>query len=157
MTIKSKIFFVSVIIIFVTIIFLLLGFYLIRYKEIVYKSEKVCIRDNCFEVEIAENFLEQSRGLMFRKSLADNTGMLFVFDKDAIYSFWMKNTKIPLDIIWINSDNEIVYIFEFAEPCRTFFCPKINPNKNAKYVLEINAGLSEKFNFKIGDQIKINN
>lgn len=92
---------------------------------------------------------------MFRDKLDQNKGMLFVFDNSANYPFWMKNTKIPLDIIWINANKEIVYISEFTQPCKTFFCPKINPNKNAKYVLEINAGLSQKFDIKVGDNVDI--
>jgi uncharacterized membrane protein (UPF0127 family) len=67
----------------------------------------------------------------------------------------MKNTHIPLDIIWINANKEVVFISEFTEPCKTFFCPQINPQVNAKYVLEINAGLSQKFDFKVGDFVEI--
>jgi uncharacterized membrane protein (UPF0127 family) len=124
-------------------------------KEIIYNNSSVCIGGSCFEIQLAENSLQQSRGLMFRETLSENKGMFFVFKKEANYPFWMKNTHIPLDIIWINANKEVVFISEFTEPCKTFFCPQINPQVNAKYVLEINAGLSQKFDFKVGDFVEI--
>lgn len=127
-----------------------------------FKTAKVCIGSNCFNVELAENYWQQSRGLMYKESLAQNAGMLFIFNKEANYPFWMKNTKIPLDIIWINANKQIVYISELTQPClpagrqvMLFICPQINPKVNAKYVLEINGGLAQKFNFKIGDLVEI--
>lgn len=120
-----------------------------------FKTAKVCIGSNCFNVELAENYWQQSRGLMYKESLAQNAGMLFIFNKEANYPFWMKNTKIPLDIIWINANKQIVYISELTQPCKTFLCSQINPKVNAKYVLEINGGLAQKFNFKIGDLVEI--
>ena len=126
-------------------------------KNIIYDTGQVCINKNCFEVELARDNFQIEKGLMFREKLEQDKGMLFVFNKEANYPFWMKNTKIPLDIIWINENEEIVYISEFTQPCKTFFCPKINPQKNAKYVLEINGGLSKKSNLKLGDKVEILN
>lgn len=139
----------------IVLLIFILVFSLILFFSKISKSKKVCINNNCFYAEVAENFLQQYRGLMFRKELKDDKGMFFVFDKELIYPFWMKNTKIPLDIIWINENKEIVYISEFTQICKTFFCPKINPQLKAKYVLEINAGLCQKFNIKVGDTIDI--
>lgn len=119
-------------------------------------NKKVCINTNCFEVEVAENFLQQTRGMMFRKSLQEDKGMLFIFSKEAIYLFWMKNTKIPLDIIWINSDNKIVFIAENSLSCDNSKCPQIIPPQKAKYVLEINGKLCQKLNIKVGDSVNIN-
>ena len=115
----------------------------------------ICFSEKCFYIEVARTESERERGLMFRKNLSQNTGMLFVFDKEAIYPFWMKNTLISLDIIWIRKDKKIVFIKENAEPCDTDACPHINPAAEALYVLEINAGISENFGLKIGDSVDL--
>jgi len=79
--------------------------------------------------------------------------MLFSFAEDKIHSFWMKNTLIPLDMIWINSRNEIVYIYENAQPCKEDPCTSITPPVEARFVLEINGGLAEELGINIGDNI----
>lgn len=111
---------------------------------------QVCFNQNCFFVELATTQAQQEQGLMNRTSLNKNNGMFFIFSNEGNYPFWMKNTLIPLDIIWIDSNNKIVFIKQNAEPCKTIICPIVNPNVNAKYVLEINAGLSKEFDIKIG-------
>lgn len=119
-------------------------------------KNRVCFENNCFNVEIAETDSERSRGLMFREKLDLDKGMLFIFEEEGEYSFWMKNTLIPLDIVWINEVKEVVFIGENARPCtEEYVCPSINPGKNAKYVLEINAGIAEKIGLKIGDKINL--
>jgi len=120
------------------------------------KENKVCFNENCFYVEIAETSEEKSRGLMYRESLAENRGMLFIFNQEGPYSFWMKNTLIPLDIIWLNQDKEVVFIKKSVQPCPDEKCPSIKPDREAKYVLEINGGLSDKINLKIGDKLIFN-
>ena len=92
---------------------------------------------------------------MFRESLEDNRGMLFIYDFDGEYNFWMKNTLIPLDIIWINSEKEVVYIEYSAQPCQEI-CESINPGKDAKYILEINGGKANEIGLEIGDKINFN-
>ena len=114
----------------------------------------VCFEEKCFNVEISDNDIERSVGLMYRTSLSENNGMLFIFESQGIYSFWMKNTFIPLDIIWVHENFKIVYIYENAQPCRES-CNSITPNKDAKYVLEINSGLAEKYKMKVGDRTEI--
>ena len=89
---------------------------------------------------------------MYIDTLPLNQGMLFIFDNEAIFSFWMKNTAIPLDIIWIDSHKKIVFIHHQSTP---FSEKAINPKKPALYVLEINGGLSKKGHFQVGDQVKI--
>ncbi len=113
----------------------------------------VCFKDFCFKVEIAKTSAELSMGLMFRKALDQDMGMLFIFDKEALYPFWMKNTLIPLDMIWINSNNKVIFIAENVQPCKNLICPEINPGVAAKYVFEINAGISRKMGMKIGDEV----
>jgi hypothetical protein len=119
------------------------------------KQDKICFKNNCFEVELAITDEEQMLGLMFRKSLDQNRGMLFVFREEGMHSFWMKNTFIPLDIIWINKQTEIIFISENTQPCHQDTCPSIAPDKKAKYVLEINGGISKEIGLKVGDSAEI--
>ena len=118
------------------------------------KPSLVSLNGKTFEVEIADTQLERAQGLMFRKELKENSGMLFIFTESDKHSFWMKNTFIPLDIIWIDENFKIVYIYENAQPCRDI-CDSITPSKDARYVLEINSGLAEKYNFNMGDRVEI--
>jgi len=115
---------------------------------------QVCFESNCFDVEIASTYEERSKGLMFRESLKENQGMLFIFKEENIYSFWMKNTLIPLDIIWINKDKEVIHI-ETAQPCESDPCPSYSPPVLSLYVLELNANTSKKINLNINDTIEI--
>jgi len=116
----------------------------------------VCIGENCFSVELAATEAQRAKGLMDRKNLDKNKGMLFIFDKEENYPFWMKNTLIPLDIIWIDGNGKIVFVADNVQPCKSLICPSVNPGVDAKYVLEINAGLSEKFGLKLGDEAELN-
>ncbi|MBU2539753.1 DUF192 domain-containing protein [Patescibacteria group bacterium] len=118
------------------------------------KTAVVCFGNNCFAVKIANNPTTRELGLMFRKSLDENQGMLFIFPKEETYSFWMKNTSIPLDIIWINQNKKVVFISKNNQPCKINPCPLINQSIPAKYVLEINGGLSDKINLKVSDKIE---
>ena len=111
---------------------------------------KVCFDDNCFVVEVVDTPAEREQGLMFREQLDRNNGMLFIFENQGNYPFWMKNTLVPLDMIWIDIDGKIVDIKE-ADPCEADPCPIIYPQGNAKYVLEINKGLSAELGIKIGE------
>lgn len=108
---------------------------------------KVCFEDRCFIVEVVEKEDDRNRGLMYRESLDANKGMLFIFDYAGVYPFWMKNTLIPLDIIWINEDKEVVYIAN-AVPCKNDPCPNYDPGKEALYVLEVNAGATDQINIE---------
>ncbi len=112
---------------------------------------RVCVKDSCYDVEIAKTPQEQARGLMFRESLADGKGMLFVFESEIRHSFWMKNTLISLDIIWIDSDGKIVYISQNTPPCVADPCPSYAPDAPAKYVLEVAAGQIQKTGAQAGD------
>ena len=97
---------------------------------------QVSLGEKVYEVEIADDHKERRQGLMFRESLADDAGMLFVFDETKIYPFWMKNTLIPLHIIWISEDLQVVDV-QYAVPCKQEDCPQYVPKEMAKYVLEI--------------------
>lgn len=112
-------------------------------------------KKNCFKVELAKTASDISKGLMYRKELGKDNGMLFIFDKEGIYPFWMKNTLIPLDIIWIDKNNKVVFISQNVQPCKSLICPSVVPSAKAKYVLEINAGIAEEISLKLGDELKI--
>lgn len=102
------------------------------------------------DIELAENDDERSQGLMYRRSMDDSKGMLFIFPQEEPQSFWMKNTVIPLDIIYVNSKMEIVKIFKNTVP----FSEKSLPSeKPATYVVEVIGGYTDKYGIKEGDLI----
>lgn len=136
------------------IILVILSAFFSFYKKNMEKG-KACFKDFCFNVDLAVSFKDKEKGLMMRESMGTNEGMLFIYEKEGLYGFWMKNTKIPLDIIWINAENEVVFINQNTLPCNQQQCPIIDPGKNAKYVLEINAGTAEKTGIKSGDKIDL--
>ncbi len=115
--------------------------------------DEICFENTCYEVELPKTNEEFMQGLMFREHLPQNEGMLFVFQEENKHSFWMKNTLIPLDMIWLNKDLEVVHI-ETAKPCKEEPCPTYTPKEKAQYVLEINAGHAEKNNIGIGNKAK---
>lgn len=105
------------------------------------------------EIEIAETDYEQETGLMYRKSMAENQGMLFVYDDERPRpNFYMKNTYIALDLLYISGENEVVDINKNAKPLDESSLPSHAP---AKYVLEINAGLVDQSGIEIGDKVEI--
>ncbi|MDO8663621.1 MAG: DUF192 domain-containing protein [Candidatus Wildermuthbacteria bacterium] len=116
---------------------------------------RVCFENNCFDVELAKSPSEQEQGLMFKKSLAPNKGMLFIYKDEANRSFWMKDTLIPLDMIWIGENREVVFISENNQPCINELCPPISPDKNAKYILEVGAWTAKRIGLKVGDLSKL--
>lgn len=103
-----------------------------------------------FEVELALTPQELSVGLMYRKEMDDYNGMLFFFGNERPVRFWMKNTFIPLDMIFIKKDGTIFYIHENAQP---HDLTGISPDGEAIAVLELNAGLSDKLNIQKGDKV----
>ncbi|MEW5895049.1 MAG: DUF192 domain-containing protein [Candidatus Omnitrophota bacterium] len=115
---------------------------------------QVCFQDSCFSVEIADDPEEQAMGLMFRETLAEDAGMLFVFDRDDRYFFWMKNTFIPLDLMWLDKDMKVAYIEENVPPCQNDPCPSYGPSIPARYVLELNAGTVQRLGLKTGNQAR---
>ena len=106
-------------------------------------------------VEIADDPEEQIRGLMFREHLDENAGMFFIFDDDSYQSFWMINTLIPLDMIFIDSNLTIVDI-HYAIPCRAQSCMSYKSRLPSQYVLELNGNFTAKNDVKIGDRVTIN-
>jgi len=116
----------------------------------------VCAGEKCFQVEVAKTESQRERGLMYREELGRDKGMLFIFDEDGMYPFWMKNTLIPLDMVWISSTGKVVFIAENVQPCKSLLCPSVIPGAIAKYVLEVNAGICKDIGLKVGDSLSIN-
>jgi uncharacterized membrane protein (UPF0127 family) len=109
-----------------------------------FPRSKVCFDQDCFSVEVASTPQERSKGLMFRERLGPDRGMLFIFEREARHSFWMKNTKLALDMIWMDGQGRVVFIKKDAQPCFEDACPSIRPDRGAKYVLEVVAGTAER-------------
>jgi len=121
------------------------------------KPTIVTIDNHSFNVVIAKSEKELEIGLSETKSLAQNQGMIFLFNKLDYYSFWMKDMKFPIDIIFINIDH-IVTIEDNVPIITGQKNPSIyTPTQTANRVLEIQAGLAKKYNFKIGDNVKYEN
>ena len=116
------------------------------------EQTQLCFENNCFDIELALTSKEKNQGLMFRDYLGENKGMLFVFEMEEKHDFWMKNTLIPLDIIWLNEDKEVVFISKNNQPCKDDGCSTINSDEKAKYVLELNAGITDKIGLEVGDR-----
>jgi len=111
------------------------------------------IRGHRFSVEIADDNDERLLGLMFRDAMAQDHGMLFIFPDEAPRAFWMKNTRIPLDIIYFNRELRLVSVAENARPCRTQRCPGYPSAGPAMYVLELNAGKAAEMGLTEGDTL----
>jgi uncharacterized membrane protein (UPF0127 family) len=105
-------------------------------------------------VEIADTEPVRERGLMFRTELADNEGMIFVFPQAGFYPFWMKNTLIPLDMIWIDAHARVTSIAASVPPCKRDPCPSYAPDGSASYVLEVVSGFARQHNVKKGQVLK---
>jgi len=115
-------------------------------------SEQICFANGCIYIEIAQTPEERRKGLQARKYLGKDKGMLFIFSESQKYSFWMKDTLIPLDIVWIDDQKRIVTVMSNVLPCKTEQCPVYAPDKSALYVLEINTGSASELSLKVGDQ-----
>ncbi len=105
--------------------------------------------------KIADTPEKRAKGLMFHNKLSEREGMLFVYESEGIYKFWMKNVFFPIDIIWIDSNLSVVYVKKNAPPCTTVQCQIYTPPVTAKYVLEVMAYFTEKYEIKVGDHAKI--
>lgn len=113
---------------------------------------KIYFQENAVDLEIVKTEESRRMGLSGRISLPENSGMLFIFDRPDFYGIWMKDMNFPIDIIWLNENLEVVGLKKNVAP-ETF--PEVfYPDNPAIYVLEINAGLAEKFGLESGYQVK---
>jgi uncharacterized membrane protein (UPF0127 family) len=131
------------------------GAALAQTSEINFKKSSLVVvtggREIKFDVELALNDAERSRGLMFREKLGPYDGMLFDFHQEAPVSFWMKNTLIPLDMVFIAADGTVRHVHANAVPLSTDAIPSQFP---VRAVLEINGGSAKLLGIKPGDKVK---
>jgi len=133
----------------------IIGIYFLQNKkpsgEVIFKKQNIKV-----QVEIADNSLTQTQGLMDRKELPEFSGMLFVFQNEAPRTFWMKNTYFPLDLLFISHDKKIKEIKANFEPCPAGQnCPSYRSQEKAQYVLEVNGGFCERHHVEVGDEVEI--
>ena len=114
---------------------------------------RVCFKDKCFNVDLAITLEEKIKGLMHRKNMKGDEGMLFIHEDENTRGFWMKNVNFPLDIIWMDKDKKVVFINKNTPICLGDPCPVVKPDVKAKYVLELKGGISDDIGLKIGDEL----
>ena len=109
-----------------------------------------------YQVEVADDDAERARGLMFRDELAAGTGMLFLHEREEPQAYWMKNTKIPLDILYFDSARKLVAQQRDVPPCSAGNgCPSYPSNAPARYVLELNAGEAARLKLENGAELAL--
>ena len=118
---------------------------------------QVCVTDTCVNAKVVSTTADLERGLQGRAGLAKDQGMLFVFTKDGRHRFWMKDMKFALDILWLDRGAGIVAVGENLPPCTADPCQVYAPPRNARYVLEVNAGFSRAHGLKPGARLVIKN
>ncbi|HEX5961210.1 MAG TPA: DUF192 domain-containing protein [Rhodanobacteraceae bacterium] len=116
-------------------------------------TPSVTLAGHRFGVEIATTPAQQERGLMFRTAMPADHGMLFVFSDDEPRTFWMKNTLIPLDMLFFDGAHRLVAVQQDAQPCEADPCKLYPSGAPARYVLELNAGTAARLGLRKGDVI----
>ena len=107
-----------------------------------------------YALEVVRTPEEQAQGLMFRESLAERTGMLFPFSDKAVHRFWMKNTMIPLDMIWMDTQGKVLFVSPQTPPCVADPCASYGPDLPAASVLEIAGGMAKKEKVEVASVIR---
>ncbi|HLN58996.1 MAG TPA: DUF192 domain-containing protein [Thermoanaerobaculia bacterium] len=105
-------------------------------------------------LELARTPEEQAQGLMFRESLPEKTGMLFLFGDRSVHRFWMKNTMIPLDMVWMDADGRVLFVSADTPPCKADPCPSYGPESPAAMVLEIAGGKAAREKIVVGSVLR---
>jgi uncharacterized membrane protein (UPF0127 family) len=149
---RRKIFLIRIVLI------LILATLLITYIfPLLFPREKsIIIHNYKLSVEIPKTMAEYQKGLSGRKALKENQSMLFVFEREAYWPFWMQKMYFPIDIIWLDKNCQVVDIEKHLPPCeRETNCPSVKPNRPAQYVLETVAGFADKYHLFMGDQLNI--
>lgn len=116
---------------------------------------QVMLKGKRFLVELATDDASRERGLMFREHMEDERGMLFIFERELPQAFWMKNTKIPLDMLFFDHDRKLVAMHENVPPCKADPCQAYPSRAPAMYVLELNGGMAAKIGVKPGDTFEL--
>ena len=113
------------------------------------------IGDQRFQVDTAVSAEERAKGLMYRTEMADNYGMLFIYPQPNQVSFWMKNTYLPLDILFFDSEGKLTTFYRNVPPCNSPPCPIYSSKGAISYVLEIKGGSVDKLDIKPGTSFEI--
>ena len=108
-----------------------------------------------YTVEVARTPEEQAQGLMYRESLPARAGMIFLFTDGGSHNFWMKNTMIPLDILWIDGQGKVIFVSANTPPCKSDPCPSYGPKAPAPTVLELGGGMAAKEGLREGSELKV--
>ena len=136
--------------IYLTFSFFLISFYTFSNEKI---EVSIYNKNITFNVEVAKTIEERRTGLMYRKKLLNNEGMLFIFPREKIIQLWMKNTYIPLDVIFISENKVIVDLKKNMEKLSETI---VKSKVKSRYALEFNAGLINKLDIEIGDKVLFN-
>ena len=115
-----------------------------------FERVSLTLNGKLYQIEIADTPARQSQGLMFREALADDAGMLFYYRRPTGLYIWMKNTLIPLTVLWLDQDARVIHR-ELLQPCRSDPCPVYGPDRPASYVLELST--TEWSRFALGDRL----
>ena len=108
-----------------------------------------------FRLEVARTPEERARGYMYREKVGPEEGMLFPFPADDFHPFWMKNCRVPLDLIWLSETLTVVHIEARVPPCVHDPCPNYLPMRKARFVLEVKGGMAEKSGLRVGDTVRL--
>lgn len=106
-----------------------------------------------FQSEVMVSDEDRAMGLMFRDSLAADHALLFIFESLDFHGIWMKNCKFPIDIVWLDENQETVHVAAAVPPCKSEPCPVYQPLRRAAYVVEMNAGAAKKNQIKVGAKL----
>ena len=138
-------------------LFIRLFFYIFLFSISLIHADKdyanACFKQHCFNLEIANTYKERRQGLMYVNNMPKKNGMLFIWKTEKIRHMWMKNTYIPLDILWLNKEFRIVHIHNNA---RILDLTPLKSPTPAQYVIELNAGITSENHILIGDTVSIN-
>ncbi len=142
--------------------FILVGLFLLAFFYIAYHSqvstqpkseiEYVRLSGEKVKVDLAITPEEKSKGLGGRLGLNEDEGLLFIFERPGMHNFWMENMNFPIDIIWMDESQKIIYIEKNLSPAT--FPTSFGPHKESKYVLEVVAGFTEEYRVKVGDKVE---
>jgi len=131
-----------------------------KLAEVKFPRGTIKIDSKILDVQIAETDAQRIRGLMFQNELPDDQGMIFVFSQEQIVPIWMLNMQFPLDIIWFDANGNVIHIEKNVPPCKsaleTATCTVQNADgKKSKYVLEVTAGFTDKFQITESSKMQI--
>jgi len=136
------------------IILFLIGAGVVAFTQFIdMNTSYVTVHGEKIYVEVVDTFETRTKGLMGRELLSEDEGMLFIFPENKIRTFWMKNMKISIDIIFIDEKQSIINMYTDVEPCHTFKCDMYYSAKEVKYVLELKASETVARNMQVGDII----